>query len=60
MLKLFTPFYGLAIANHGVETAVKNDDALKKGVNTYQHKLTCEAVSLAQGTTYTPLESLLG
>lgn len=52
--------YGLAVANHGVETAVKNDDALRKGINTYQHKLTCEAVSLAQETAYTPLESLIG
>lgn len=48
--------YALALANKGFEQAVKDDAGLKEGVNTYQGKLTYQAVATSQGLTYTPFE----
>jgi alanine dehydrogenase len=52
--------YALKLANNGLEVAVKSDQGLAAGVNTYAGKLTYEAVALSQGREYTPLGSLLG
>jgi alanine dehydrogenase len=51
--------YALRLANRGFKDAIAGDAGLKEGVNTYQGKLTYEAVAEAQGLTYTPLDSLL-
>ncbi len=48
--------YALSLANKGFEKAVSDDAGLKEGVNTYQGKLTYEAVAESQGLTYTPFE----
>lgn len=48
--------YALALANKGFEKAVSDDAGLKEGVNTYQGKLTYEAVATSQGLTYSPFE----
>jgi alanine dehydrogenase len=52
--------YTLAIANKGLEKAIKDDPALSLGLNTYKGKLTNEAVAGAQGKAYTPVSSLIG
>jgi alanine dehydrogenase len=52
--------YALKLANMGFESAVLSDPGLAAGVNTYDGKLTYEAVGLAQGRQYTPLSQLLG
>ena len=41
--------YVLALANNGAEAALKKDEALLKGLNTYQGKLTNEGVAAAFG-----------
>ncbi len=51
--------YALALANKGLERAVKDDPALALGLNTYKGKLTNEAVAGAQGKTYTPVAALI-
>ena len=51
--------YALKIANMGAEAACKADSALMKGLNTYQGKLTFNAVADAQGLTYTDPATLL-
>lgn len=48
--------YALALANKGFEAAVKADEGLKEGVNTYAGKLTYKAVAESQGLEYTPFE----
>jgi alanine dehydrogenase len=52
--------YALKLANNGFKAAVLSDPGLAAGVNTYEGKLTYEAVALAQGREYTPLGQLLG
>jgi len=52
--------YALKLANSGFEVGVKSDPGLAAGVNTYAGKLTYQAVALAQGKEYTPLDQLLG
>ncbi|HMG73071.1 MAG TPA: alanine dehydrogenase [Pyrinomonadaceae bacterium] len=52
--------YALKLANSGFKAAVLSDPGLAAGVNTYDGKLTYEAVALAQGREYTPLSQLLG
>ncbi len=47
--------YVLRLANHGFETAVKRDKSLVPGVNTYQGKVTYQAVAEAFDMPYTPL-----
>lgn len=50
--------YALALANKGFEQAIKEDSGLAEGVNTYNGKLTYEAVATSQNLEYTPLETL--
>ena len=47
--------YVLKLANQGFVTAVRDDSALALGVNTYQGKLTYQAVAEAFDMPYTPL-----
>ncbi len=47
--------YVLQLANKGFKRAVEADKALAKGVNTYQGKITYQAVAEAFGMAYTPL-----
>ncbi len=51
--------YALDLANKGFEAAIRDDDGLREGVNTYAGKLTYEAVATSQNLEYTPLESLI-
>jgi alanine dehydrogenase len=44
--------YALKIANLGLETALREDPALFKGLNTYKGKIACQAVAGAQGLPY--------
>lgn len=48
--------YGLALANKGFEETVRDDQALRKGVNLWNGKITCKAVADSLGLTYSPLE----
>jgi alanine dehydrogenase len=50
--------YALAIADRGLEKAIK-DDALYKGVNTYNGKLTYAPVAEAFGMKFTELKKLI-
>jgi len=52
--------YALKLANKGFIDAISRDPGLKAGVNTYAGKLTYEAVAIAQGLDYTPLDEMLG
>lgn len=51
--------YALDLANKGFEKAIKDDEGLREGVNTYAGKLTYEAVATSQNLEYTPLEGLI-
>ena len=51
--------YALDLANKGFEQAIKDDEGLQEGVNTYAGKLTYAAVAESQGLEYTPLSSLI-
>jgi alanine dehydrogenase len=51
--------YALALANKGFEQAIRDDEGLKEGVNTYAGKLTYEAVATSQDLEFTPLETLI-
>lgn len=51
--------YALQIANKGYEKAVIENDALAKGVNTVNGKVTYEAVANAHNIPYTPLNEVL-
>ena len=51
--------YALQIANKGYEKAVMENEALAKGVNTAQGKVTYEAVATAHHMPYTPLKDVL-
>ncbi len=51
--------YILEIANKGYEQAIKDNEALRKGVNTMQGNVTNEGVANAFDYTYTPIETLL-
>jgi alanine dehydrogenase len=51
--------YALKLANKGFIDAINSDRGLKEGVNTYAGKLTYEAVAVAQGLEYTPLDDIL-
>jgi alanine dehydrogenase len=52
--------YALAIANQGVEEAVRGNAHLANGVNTWDGALTVAAVAKAVGVDYTPLRDALG
>lgn len=51
--------YVIALANKGLEPAVRDDPRLVPGVNTYQGRCVYEPVADAHGFDYTPLGSLL-
>ena len=51
--------YTLKLANKGFAAAIARDPGLKAGVNTYDGKLTYEAVAVDQGREYTPLDELI-
>lgn len=51
--------YALKLANKGFVDAIESDPGLKAGVNTYAGKLTYEAVAVAQGAEYTPIDDVL-
>lgn len=51
--------YALNLAKKGFEQAIKDDEGLAEGVNTYAGKLTYEAVATSQDLEYTPLENLI-
>lgn len=51
--------YALKLANEGFHKAIASDVGLKEGVNTFSGHCTYEAVALAQGLPYTPLDQLL-
>ena len=51
--------YALNLANKGFEKAIRDDEGLAEGVNTYAGKLTYEAVAESQNLEYTPLNSLI-
>ncbi|MDD4802340.1 MAG: alanine dehydrogenase [Syntrophomonas sp.] len=50
--------YALKIANYGAEKAIREDGALRKGLNVYKGKLTFKAIADAQEFPYTPSEEL--
>jgi alanine dehydrogenase len=52
--------YALKLANKGFMQAISSDPGLKAGVNTYAGRLTYEAVAVAQGLEYTPLDEMIG
>ena len=51
--------YGLAIAEHGLETACQKYPAIRKGVNLYRGKCVYERIARDLGLDDTPQESLL-
>jgi len=50
--------YGLQIADHGLERAAAESDAIASGVNTYAGCLTCQAVADAHQLEFQPLSQL--
>ena len=52
--------YALKLANYGFRDAILRDSGLKNGVNTYDGKLTYEAVATSQNREYVALEKLVG
>ncbi len=55
-----TTSYAVALAEQGVEKAMKNDRALAWGLNTYRGKIPHKAVADSLALPYTPIEELLG
>ena len=51
--------YVEAIADHGLREAVARDQALARGVNVLEGKVTYEAVAEAHGFEYSPLDDVL-
>ena len=51
--------YGLLLANKGVEGAVKESEALRKGLNTYKGACVYQHVAEAFNIDYTPVEKLI-
>lgn len=51
--------YLMRLANRGVIEAIRRDASLARGVNTYEGKLTYQAVAENLGLEYTPLGSLI-
>jgi alanine dehydrogenase len=52
--------YVVAIADHGLEAAVRADDALARGVNVYDGAITTDGVAAAHTLEAAPLSSLIG
>ncbi|MGE3857191.1 MAG: alanine dehydrogenase, partial [Dehalococcoidia bacterium] len=59
VLSALTLPYVLAIANLGVEEAIRRDAALAHGVNTYRGAITHPAVAQALSLPYVPLEQAM-
>lgn len=51
--------YALALANKGLQAAVRLDPGLAAGVNTFDGHITCEPVAESQNRPYKPLAELL-
>ena len=51
--------YILRVANDGLETATREDPALRRGVNVHRGAITHQGVAESLGQTWTPLEDLL-
>ena len=51
--------YLVELANKGFKKAIDENQELAAGVNTYQGKLTCQAVALAFNMEHTPLKELI-
>jgi alanine dehydrogenase len=51
--------YTLKLANRGFFEAIRNDNGLKEGVNTYAGHCTYQAVAESQGLPYTSLDALV-
>jgi alanine dehydrogenase len=51
--------YVEAIADQGLREAIARDQALARGVNVMDGKITYEAVAEAHGLEFTPLEDVL-
>lgn len=51
--------YVLKIANLGAKKAMREDPALRKGLNVYKGRLTIKPVADAQGLPFTPAEDLI-
>jgi len=51
--------YALKLANKGFFEAIRSDDGLKAGVNTYAGHCTYEAVAASQGLPYTGIDALV-
>jgi alanine dehydrogenase len=51
--------FALELANKGIEKAVKENNALKKGVNIFKGHITCKGVAEAFNMPFTPIENLL-
>ena len=51
--------YGLKIANKGIVEAIKADEALAKGLNTYGGRVTYEAVARDLGYAYLPISEAI-
>ena len=51
--------YVVALADHGLEEAVRSDPALAKGVNVYKGQVVYEPVAEAHGLPSVPLDSLI-
>ncbi|MGV1047814.1 MAG: alanine dehydrogenase [Solirubrobacterales bacterium] len=52
--------YAIALADHGVEGAIRRDPGLRPGVNVAAGKVTHPAVAEGVGTDYVPVEEALG
>ncbi len=52
--------YAMALADKGVDRAVREDKHLYQGVNTYDGHITCQPVAESQNKPYRPLDELLG
>jgi alanine dehydrogenase len=51
--------FALKLAKHGAVEAIKRDPHLKHGVNTYEGKVTYEAVAVDQGLEYSAIDHLI-
>jgi len=52
--------YGLSIAKHGAEAALRQDPGLLEGLNVYKGSITYKAVAEAQGLPYKPALEAIG
>lgn len=52
--------YGLALADYGLEDAIRKDAGLAEGLNCFYGSLTCRQVAQSLDLPYTPMEQALG